>query len=253
MKYKTLLGAFFVMALIVTACAPAQTETPSTSEPTGVPTDVATIELTDTSATESPVATDAATVAETATVSVPVTGGNTVSVSDTVRVSEAADFGPILVDSNGLSLYLFMNDTQDSGTSTCTADCLVEWPALTCAAAGAGNDNSNTNANANGNSNTNTEGNTNSNDNTNANANTNDNTNGTTGTRGECSSETMAGEGVDATLLGTITRDDGSTQVTYNGWPLYYFQDDAAPGDTNGQGLDGVWFLVSPEGEAIEQ
>jgi predicted lipoprotein with Yx(FWY)xxD motif len=63
----------------------------------------------------------------------------------------------------------------------------------------------------------------------------------------------MAGEGVDATLLGTITRDDGSTQVTYNGWPLYYFHEDAAPGDTNGQGVGGVWFLVSPEGEAIEQ
>ena len=246
MKYKTLLGALFVMALIVTACAPAETETPSTS----VPTDVPTIELTD-SATESPVATDTASVAtdtatvdETATVSVPVTGATTVS------VSESADFGPILVDGEGMSLYLFTNDTQDSGTSTCTGDCLVEWPALTCTATGAENGNSNTNANANSNTNSND----NTNANANANANTNDNTNGTTtGTAGDCSLEAMAGEGVDATLLGTITRDDGSTQVTYNGWPLYYFQDDAAAGDTNGQGLGGVWFLVSPEGEAIEQ
>ena len=152
-----------------------------------------------------------------------------------------------------MSLYLFTNDTQDSGTSTCTDDCLVAWPALTCTAAGV--DNSNTNANTNSNANTNANANTNSNDNTNANANanTNDNTNGTTGTTGDCSAEAMAGEGVDATLLGTITRDDGSTQVTYNGWPLYYFQDDVAPGDTNGQGMEGVWFLVSPEGEAIEQ
>ena len=234
MKYKTILVAFFVMALIVTACAPAETETPSTPVSTDIPTDVATIELTDTSSTESPVATDTAAVAtdtatvdETATVSVPVTGAVTVS------VSESADFGPILVDGNGLSLYLFTNDTQDSGTSTCTDDCLVAWPALTCSATGVGNDNSNTNSNAN--------------------TNTNDNTNGTTGTTGDCSPEAMAGEGVDATLLGTITRDDGSTQVTYNGWPLYYFQDDAAAGDTNGQGMEGVWFLVSPEGEAIEQ
>ena len=248
MNYKTLLGAFFVMALTVTACAPAETEIPSTPVSTDIPTDVATIELTDTSATESPVATDTAAVAtdiatvdETATVSIPVTGDATVS------VSESAEFGPILVDGEGLSLYLFTNDTQDSGTSTCTDDCLVEWPALTCTATGAENGNSNTNANANTNTNTN------SNDNTNTNANTNDNTNGTTGTMGDCSPEAMAGEGVDATLLGTITRDDGSTQVTYNGWPLYYFQDDAAPGDTNGQGLGGVWFLVSPEGEAIEQ
>ena len=35
-------------------------------------------------------------------------------------------------------------------------------------------------------------------------------------------------------------------------WPLYYFHEDAAAGDTNGQGLGGVWFLVSPTGEAIE-
>jgi predicted lipoprotein with Yx(FWY)xxD motif len=60
-----------------------------------------------------------------------------------------------------------------------------------------------------------------------------------------------AGEGVDAALLGTITRDDGAMQVTYNGWPLYYFADDTAPGDANGQGLGDVWFLVSPTGEAI--
>lgn len=63
-------------------------------------------------------------------------------------------------------------------------------------------------------------------------------------------------EGVDATLLGTITRDDGTLQVTYNGWPLYLFAGDTAAGDTNGQGLDefgGLWFLVSPAGEAIEQ
>ena len=50
------------------------------------------------------------------------------------------------------------------------------------------------------------------------------------------------------TLLGTLTRDDGTVQVTYNGWPLYHFSGDTAPGDTNGQGLEGVWFLVSPTG-----
>ena len=66
----------------------------------------------------------------------------------------------------------------------------------------------------------------------------------------------VAGEGVDTTLLGTITRDDGTIQVTYNGWPLYLFAGDSAAGDTNGQGIDefgGLWFLVSPTGEAIEQ
>lgn len=65
----------------------------------------------------------------------------------------------------------------------------------------------------------------------------------------------VAGEGVDASLLGTITRDDGTMQVTYNGHPLYTFVDDAAPGDANGQGLDdfdGIWNLISPAGEPIQ-
>jgi predicted lipoprotein with Yx(FWY)xxD motif len=54
-------------------------------------------------------------------------------------------------------------------------------------------------------------------------------------------------------MLGTISLPDGTTQVTYNGWPLYYYIDDAAAGDANGQGVGGVWFLVSPTGEMIEQ
>lgn len=60
-----------------------------------------------------------------------------------------------------------------------------------------------------------------------------------------------AGTGIDAGLLGTTERTDGGTQVTYAGMPLYYFADDAAPGDTNGQGIGDVWFVVSPEGEPI--
>ena len=53
--------------------------------------------------------------------------------------------------------------------------------------------------------------------------------------------EVAAGDGLDAALLGTVTRTDGAVQVTYNGWPLYYFSGDAAPGDTNGQGLNDEW------------
>lgn len=44
--------------------------------------------------------------------------------------------------------------------------------------------------------------------------------------------------------LGTTTRRDGSQQVTYNGMPLYYFARDSAPGDTNGQGVANVWYVV---------
>jgi predicted lipoprotein with Yx(FWY)xxD motif len=46
--------------------------------------------------------------------------------------------------------------------------------------------------------------------------------------------------------LATFTRDDGSQQVTYNGMALYHYQRDAAVGDTTGQGVGGVWFIVAP-------
>jgi predicted lipoprotein with Yx(FWY)xxD motif len=45
-------------------------------------------------------------------------------------------------------------------------------------------------------------------------------------------------------ILGTITRPDGSTQVTYNGFPLHFFAGDLRPGDTNGEGFGDVWFSV---------
>lgn len=60
-----------------------------------------------------------------------------------------------------------------------------------------------------------------------------------------------AGEGVDASLLGTTEREDGSTQVTLDGHPLYYFAADETADDVNGQGVSDVWYVVSPEGEAI--
>jgi predicted lipoprotein with Yx(FWY)xxD motif len=62
----------------------------------------------------------------------------------------------------------------------------------------------------------------------------------------------QAGTGVNAALLGTINRDDGTVQATYNGWPLYYYAGDLNPGDMNGQGMNSVWFVVSGEGNAIQ-
>lgn len=58
-----------------------------------------------------------------------------------------------------------------------------------------------------------------------------------------------AGTGVNASMIGSITRSDGATQVTYNGHPLYYFSGDKAPGDTKGQGVGGNWFTVTPSGD----
>jgi len=63
--------------------------------------------------------------------------------------------------------------------------------------------------------------------------------------------EPVAGDGLDPSKLGTNERTDGTVQVTYGGLPLYHFASDAAPGDTNGQGIGDVWFVVSPEGEPI--
>jgi predicted lipoprotein with Yx(FWY)xxD motif len=59
--------------------------------------------------------------------------------------------------------------------------------------------------------------------------------------------------GVNASNFGTITRTDGTKQSTYNGWPLYYFAPDKAAGETNGQGIAGVWYAISPEAKATTQ
>ncbi|HEX7097733.1 MAG TPA: hypothetical protein VF377_00715 [Acidimicrobiia bacterium] len=64
--------------------------------------------------------------------------------------------------------------------------------------------------------------------------------------------EVTAGEGIDESLVGTTERDDGETQVTYNGWPLYYFAADAGPGDINGQGVGDNWFVIDPSGEVVD-
>lgn len=53
-----------------------------------------------------------------------------------------------------------------------------------------------------------------------------------------------AGSGITASELGTITRPDGTLQVTFNGMPLYRFSGDKKAGDTTGQGVAGEWFAV---------
>jgi predicted lipoprotein with Yx(FWY)xxD motif len=63
--------------------------------------------------------------------------------------------------------------------------------------------------------------------------------------------ETVKG-GADVTgAFGSITRADGSKQVTYAGHPLYYYSGDQAAGDTTGQGLFSKWYLVGADGKAI--
>ncbi|MCL4393252.1 MAG: hypothetical protein M1482_00240 [Chloroflexi bacterium] len=48
--------------------------------------------------------------------------------------------------------------------------------------------------------------------------------------------------------LGTLALPDGTNQVTFNGMPLYYYGGDQQPGDANGQGVNGIWAVVSSAG-----
>ena len=145
-----------------------------------------------------PAATTAAAV--TTAAAAPTTGGDTAtsagddaSGASTVATAET-DLGPVLVDGDGMTLYLFVPDAQ--GAPTCVEECAGNWPAVVGPA--------------------------------------------------------TAGEGVDDSLLGTATRpDDDSEQATYNGWPLYTFGGDQAPGDVNGQGVGDVWFAMDAEGNAV--
>jgi predicted lipoprotein with Yx(FWY)xxD motif len=113
----------------------------------------------------------------------------------TVNVGMSASLGSLLVDSKGMTLYIF---TQDSpNTSSCYGGCASYWPPLL--------------------------------------------TNGAP----------LAGAGVTGGMLGTTKRTDGSMQVTYNGWPLYYFVKDQAVGDTTGQNVQGTWFVINPSGSSV--
>lgn len=63
-----------------------------------------------------------------------------------------------------------------------------------------------------------------------------------------------AGKGAKASLVGTTQRPDGSTQVTYNGHPLYTFQGDTKAGNTNGQGVNAFgaqWFALTAAGSTV--
>ncbi len=65
-----------------------------------------------------------------------------------------------------------------------------------------------------------------------------------------------ASDGIDKSKIKTLKRTDGTTQVVYNGWPLYYFLQDQAPGDTNGQGntnFGAAWWVLTPAGEPIKK
>jgi predicted lipoprotein with Yx(FWY)xxD motif len=114
----------------------------------------------------------------------------------TVQVA-SSNFGDILVDAEGMTLYMFVPDQQKGGQPTCFGECAQAWPALTA------------------------------------------------------SGEPTVGAGLEEAQVGTAERKDGKTQVTYNDLPLYRFSGDKAAGDTNGQSLNDVWWVVSTSGKPV--
>jgi predicted lipoprotein with Yx(FWY)xxD motif len=69
----------------------------------------------------------------------------------------------------------------------------------------------------------------------------------------EATDSPIAGGGVDESLIGSVERDDGTQQLTYNDLPLYYFSGDKKVGQANGQGIEEVWWVMDAEGQPVEQ
>jgi predicted lipoprotein with Yx(FWY)xxD motif len=63
-----------------------------------------------------------------------------------------------------------------------------------------------------------------------------------------------AGAGIKRSLIGTVRRRDGRRQITYNGWPLYYYIGERSPGIILCQNVDefgGLWLVVRPNGKLV--
>ncbi len=60
------------------------------------------------------------------------------------------------------------------------------------------------------------------------------------------------GSGAKASLIGTMRAAHGMRQVTYAGFPLYFFAGDSKAGQTNGQGIAGKWFVVNTSGALVK-
>lgn len=178
-------GALAAIALACGGADPTPTRAPVQSQPTATPVPP--------TSTPAPTAVPTATSAPVPT-AMPAATATPAPVAATVRVESHATFGPILVDGDGRTLYLFTRDAP--GVTNCAGGCLNAWPPLFTD--GAPN----------------------------------------------------AGEGVIADRLATITT-GGKSQVTYNGWPLYYFVQDASAGDAKGQDVNDVWFVVTPDGGPV--
>jgi predicted lipoprotein with Yx(FWY)xxD motif len=179
-SWRTRLALTLPIVLALAACA-TESGTTTSAEPTVTPSATEAAASPTTSASASPSETPEATEEPSGEANV---------------LAASSDFGEILTDADGMTMYFFANDTE--GVSTCEGECLANWPAV------------------------------------------------------EVDGEPEAGEGVEAEL-GTIERSDGTVQLTVNGFPAYLFAGDAEAGDTNGQGVSGVWWVFGADGEPIEE
>jgi predicted lipoprotein with Yx(FWY)xxD motif len=121
--------------------------------------------------------------------------GSSSAAAAKLATATVGDYGKIIVDGNGRTVYVFDKDT--AGTSNCSGDCLAKWPVVP---AGDG---------------------------------------------------TPQLDGVDASLVSTVTRSDGTKQLAVNGLPLYLFASDSAAGEAKGQAVGGVWWVVGADGQKI--
>lgn len=220
----------------------------------------------------------------------------------TASVRRIPELGSVLVGPNGMTLYVFMNDTQGE-SSACNDDCAAMWPPLLVESADDIVAGGNLNAELgtieradgslqmtyNGWPLYNWQGDTAIGDATgeglsgvwwtvpqntvgvSSNETLGDllvapsgmtlykfdvDTEGSSSCTGDCATawppyivfedtRLTAPEGVEGEL-GTIEREDGALQVTYNGMPLYLWQNDTAVGDTTGNGINAVWWAAAP-------
>ncbi|MDN3295863.1 SCO0930 family lipoprotein [Streptomyces ficellus] len=111
-----------------------------------------------------------------------------------LAVWDSKEFGKVVTDSEGFTLYRFDKDTANPPKSNCEGECATAWPVVTAEGA-------------------------------------------------------KPPAGVDASLMGVLTRADGTKQLTIDGWPMYRYAKDTKPGDANGQGVGGTWYAAAPDGK----
>ena len=119
-----------------------------------------------------------------------------------VTTGPVSGLGTVLVDGQGLTVYMFANDVRGA-PSRCYNICAQAWPPVVLPPG---------------------------------------------------RTSPVAGPGIHPALLATTRRTDGTLQLTYNGWPLYLWPPDRAPGKATGQALPnagGLWYVLSPAGHPI--